>query len=43
MKRSCRDVQNGKYINKNLRQIMKDFISKVSIALDIREEHENND
>ena len=42
MKRSFRDVQNGKYINKNVRQIMKDFISKVSIALDIKE-HENND
>lgn len=35
MKRSFRDVQKGKFINKNVREIMNSFISKMKTALDI--------
>lgn len=35
MKRSFRDVQKGKFINKNVREIMNAFISKMKTALDI--------
>ena len=42
VKHSFKDVQKGKYINKNVRDIMKDFISKLIIALDIKKD-ENND
>lgn len=41
MKTSFKEVQKGKYINKKVREIMNDFIKKITLSLDIKE-NENN-
>ena len=37
VKHSFREVQKGKYINRKVKEIMKDYISKMSMALDFEE------
>ena len=37
VKRAFREVQKGKFLNKKVKDIMNDFISKISIALDVNE------